>query len=319
MTAAKAPPAPLAPLPEALMAPLIGDGPVPGVTQWRAARPGPHLGLVALIHGNELCGVHALARLAADPPPLRQGAVTLILANLAAYRRFDPARVSASRQVDEDMNRVWDPAVLDGPGRSCERDRARILRPIIDGLDAFLDLHSMTAPAEPLVLAGDQERSVALAQALGLGHMILVDQGHAAGRRLRDYGPFGAAAPGRDALLVECGQHVDPRSVDVAHRAALAFLAHHGVIDADLAAPRTPADGAPAPVVEVTETVTVRAADFRFLREFAGVDRLARAGTPFATEAGRTLVTPHDECFLIMPARQLAVGHTAVRLGRLRP
>ena len=47
----------------------------------------------------------------------------------------------ASRFVDEDFNRLWAPATLDGPRQSTELARARILRPIVDAADFLLDIH----------------------------------------------------------------------------------------------------------------------------------------------------------------------------------
>src|SRR2546429_614526 len=79
--------------------------------------------------------------------------------NVAAYREFDPRYPIASRYVDEDFNRLWHPATLDGPRQSIELERARALRPIVDAADFLLDLHSMQHATAPLMLAGLLERS----------------------------------------------------------------------------------------------------------------------------------------------------------------
>ena len=43
---------------------------------------------------------------------------------------------------------------------------------------------------------------------------------------------------------------------------------------------------------------------------------IARAGTAYANDGGTKIVTPHDDCVLIMPTRHPKRGETAVRLGR---
>ena len=87
---------------------------LPGVWSFSAAASGPHVAVVALTHGNEIAGAAVLDRwLRAGLRPAR-GRLSLVFANMEAFGRFDPADPTASRFVDEDMNRVWDEAVLAG-------------------------------------------------------------------------------------------------------------------------------------------------------------------------------------------------------------
>jgi hypothetical protein len=69
-------------------------------------------------------------------------------------------------------------------------------------------------------------------------------------------------------------------------------------------------------VIAVTEAVTSSSPDFRFLREFHGLEIIPKAGTAIARDGGRVITTPYDDCVLIMPSRILAPRQTAVRLGR---
>ncbi len=91
---------------------------MPGFTTVDSGRPGPHVVVTALMHGNELAGAIVLDAMLRAGVTLQAGRLTLGFANLDAFRRFDPAHPTASRFVDEDLNRVWDPALLDGPRRS---------------------------------------------------------------------------------------------------------------------------------------------------------------------------------------------------------
>ena len=135
-----------------------GNTGVTGFTSFAAAVPGPHVALLALTHGNEIAGAIVLDRLLrAELRPAR-GRLTFGFVNLAAFDQFDPRQPTLSRFVDEDLNRVWDEAVLDGGRRSLELDRAREIRPLIDTVDIALDLHSMLWDSDPLILCGETAR-----------------------------------------------------------------------------------------------------------------------------------------------------------------
>jgi len=155
------------------------------VWTFAASRPGPHLVIQALTHGNEVCGAIALDRLLGEGIRPVRGTLSLVFANVDAYLRFDRARPFASRCVDEDFNRLWTTEVLDGQRVSSELARARELRPLYERTDFLLDIHSMSEPCLPLAMAGQRNKGVALARALGMPEHIVVDAGHAAGRRLR--------------------------------------------------------------------------------------------------------------------------------------
>src|SRR5271170_3212211 len=171
------------------------------VTTFDSGVSGPHVLVTALTHGNEICGAIALDRLYRAGMRPRRGMLTLAFDNVAAYRSFDPRYPVVSRFFDEDFNRLWDEATLDGQRQSTELTRARALRPFVDAADFLLDIHSMQYATAPLMLAGTLDRSAALARRVGIPELIMRDAGHAAGKRMRDYGPFGDGASTKKALL----------------------------------------------------------------------------------------------------------------------
>jgi predicted deacylase len=289
------------------------------VTSFVASAPGPHVMVTALTHGNEICGAITLDRLLRAGVRPRRGTLTLAFDNVAAYREFDPRYPIASRYVDEDFNRLWHPATLDGPRRSVELERARALRPIVEEADFLLDLHSMQYATAPLMLAGLLPRSRELAQRVGIPELIMCDAGHAAGPRMRDYGGFGDPESEKTALLIECGQHWERRSAEVSTDVTLRFLVALGVVtDEDVAALGGP-DFAAHPrqrVIEVTEAITISGERFDFTHDFRGLEVLPEKGTLIGRDGGREVRTPYDNCVLIMPSRRLIRGQTAVRLGR---
>ncbi len=287
------------------------------VTSFDSGKSGPHLMLAGLTHGNELCGAIALDWLLRRGVRPLAGRLTLAFMNVAAYERFDRENPRASRCVDEDFNRVWSPEVLDGARDSVELRRARALRPLVDGVDALLDIHSMQHATPPLMLCGLTEKARELARSLGTPAHLMCDAGHAAGRRLRDYGGFGDAASAKNALLIECGQHWAQSSATVAIDAMLRFLLHFGAIEPAFAAPHLAPLPAAQRVVEVTRAVTIQSDAFRFAAPYVGMELIERAGTVIGYDGAAPVATPYDDCVLVMPSMRLRKGETAVRLGRI--
>jgi predicted deacylase len=290
-----------------------GNTGVQGFLMREAARDGPHLALLALMHGNEIAGAIALDQLLrADLRPTR-GRLTFGFVNLEAFARFDPRQPTASRFVDEDINRVWEPGVLDGPRRSSELERARAIRPLIDTADVLLDLHSMLWPSDPLILCGTAPQGRALAFGIGSPSLVVADRGHVGGRRIIDYPRF--AESGRAANLVEAGQHWQPDTVHMSLACVAGLLRH-----LDMAAADNPALPPTARVAQrfatVTEVVTAATSSFAFVQKYRGGDIVARRHTLIALDGEREVRTPHDDCLLVMPSLRPSRGHTAVRLAR---
>jgi len=294
-----------------------GNTGVPYVWTFKGDGAGPHVLIQALTHGNEVCGAIALDWLLGEKVRPLRGKLTLCFANMGAYQRFDRADPFGSRCVDEDFNRLWTADVLDGPRRSADLARARALRPLYDSVDYLLDLHSMTDRCPPLAMAGRQRKGVELAQAMQAPEHVIVDGGHAAGKRLRDYAFFDDPEDPRNALLIECGQHWEAGAPHVAKQMTLRFLRHFGMCDAGFLGAHLEASPIPRQkIIEVTDVVTIATNDFSFVAPVEGLSVVAKAGSLLARDGGGEVTTPYDDCVLIMPTRRPKKGETAVRLGR---
>ena len=294
-----------------------GNTGIPYVWRFDAPAAGPRVTIQGLTHGNEVCGAVVLDWLLRESVQPTRGSLALIFANAAAYESFDAADPFAARCLDEDFNRVWDACVLDSSRRSRELARARELRPCYDATDFLLDLHSMTDACPPMALAGRHRKGVELAWSVGVPEYVVVDQGHLAGRRLRDYAQFDDAADWRNALLIECGQHWERSSAAVARQATLRFLRHLDLVDLDFVDEHL--DSAPVPAqrtIEITDVVTIASDAFEFAIPVHGLMTIGRRGTLLARDGGLEIATPYDDCVLIMPTRRPRKGETAVRLGR---
>lgn len=298
-----------------------GNCGIPYLYSWDSGRPGPHVQINALTHGNEICGAIALSELLRHGLRPQRGRLTLSFANVAAFARFDPAQPDASRYVDQDFNRVWTAALLDDAGRqSCELSRARALRPLLDTVDLLLDLHSMHEKCAPLTVCGPLEKGIALAQRFGAVATIVADAGHPEGRRMRDYAGFGDAHSPKNALLIECGQHWERAALQVARAATARFLLLAEVVDAAaLPAGWLQPQPETTRVIEVTTPVVASGMDFRFAGPYTGLERFAAAGSLIGYDGDRPVRTPYADCVLVMPSlRQLRPGVTVVRFGRER-
>ena len=294
-----------------------GNTGIPFVWTFAAERPGPRVTIQALTHGNEVCGAISNDWLLSEGVRPTRGSLTLTFANVAAYRTFNAADPFASRCVDEDFNRLWTAETLDGTRQTADLARARELRPVYDATEYLLDLHSMTDPCVPLALAGQQQKGLELAFAIGVPQHIIIDAGHKAGRRLRDYAAFNDSADPRNALLVECGQHWERAAPLVAKQASLRFLRHFGMVDSEfleahLDPPPLPAQRA----IEITHVVTIATDAFHFARPVDGLALIAQADTLLAQDGDVEVRTPYANSVLVMPTRRPKPGETAVRIGR---
>lgn len=293
-----------------------GNAGVPFVHAFEGGRPGPHLMITGLVHGNEPAGAVALDRLLSQGLRPSRGRLTLAFANVDAYARFDPAAPRASRWVDEDMNRVWSAGILDAPPRSGDVARAAALRPFAERADYLLDLHTTQHPNEPLVLAGPLLRSRELARMTGLADLVVIDRGHAQGPRMRDYGGFADPSSAKTALLIECGQHWAATSAEVAYAACIRMMERLDMAPSGLRAPSVSLPDESSRFVEITMPVTIKH-EFVFALPLRGGEIIPHAGTVIGHDGGEPVVTPHDDCFILMPSQRLWAGLTAVRLGRL--
>ncbi|MEO8118563.1 MAG: succinylglutamate desuccinylase/aspartoacylase family protein [Rhodoferax sp.] len=298
-----------------------------GVWQFDSGVAGRHVMISALVHGNELCGAWALKGLMEAGVRPQQGALTLAFCNLDAFDRFDPANPDAWRLVEEDLNRQWLMERMTAAD-TLERRRANALRPFVEQADWLLDLHSMHEPSAPLLLTGMHARNLELARQMRAPEHIVIDAGHLDGVRMRDFGRFGEGHGDSDngtrSLLVECGFHGDPASRTVAQDQCVRFLQAAGTLDAATAQRLLPgwrqADAPRQWALEVTAPVVAKSRDFRFAEAYTGLEVIERAGSVIGWNDGEPVVTPYDDCVLVMPStRQARARVTVVRFARRRP
>ena len=285
------------------------------VHRFESGKPGPHVLVNALTHGNEFCGMTAATHLLDDAVRPRVGTLTVSFANVAAYESFDPARPFESRQLVHNLNRIWSPAWLDGTEHSPELRRARELRPVVAAADHILDIHSTSQAVQPFWVYPQFDRNGAAALAIGARgqpsvHLVM-PQGLGSGTPLIQHGLHGTAAASGVALVAECGQHFLRATGLLAIEVALDFLAHFGLIDR---AAGTTA-GTPQRRFRLLKTHVIQTPDFRFTRPLVGFETFAK-GELIATDGADEIHAPCDSCTVLMPARTPIVGREGLYLAQ---
>lgn len=293
------------------------------VTRMDSGKPGPHVIVQALTHGNELSGAITLDYLFKQKFQPVCGVVSFIFANVAAYALWDPQNPDGNRYVEEDFNRVWSDEVLNGQRDSVELRRARELVAYIDTADFLLDLHSMSAPSAPLMVCGVRpkggQKSVNLSAKIGLPEWLMMDTGHANGLRMIERAAFGDPSKHNTAILLEAGQHWEKACEQIARETTLKFLKVTGVADAQWVDARCSLPPVEQKVVQVTEGYAAKSLEFEWLDIYNGLEVIEQAGKALAEDAGHTVRSPYDNAVLVMPTRskRFAVGNTMVRFGRI--
>jgi predicted deacylase len=205
----------------------------------RGAAPGPTLAVTAGIHAAEYPPIEAATRVARelDPARLHGSVIVVPLVNVPGFF----ARSIYVNPVDgRNLNRAFPGSAT---GVASERVANFLLEHVIDGCDAYLDLHcgDMIEALVPFVgyhVTGRDDvdgRSRALSEAFGVEHVIASRSADLPGTAYAN-----AALRGVPALLAEIGQQgvYERRSVERLVRGVRAVMARLGMLPG--AAPPAP-------------------------------------------------------------------------------
>ena len=299
-------------LPRDLSAYRQGNVGIDYVHRFESGKPGPHVLINALTHGNEICGMTAVTHLLDSGVRPLTGTLTLSFANVEAYESFDPGRPFESRQLVHNMNRIWSSAWLDGDQDSPELRRARLMRPVVAAADHILDIHSTSQDVQPFWVYPQFERNgvAALAIAQPSVHLVM-PQGLGSGTPLIQHGVHGTPLGQGVALVVECGQHFQRASGLLATQVALDFCAHFGVIAARERQPQP----VPARRFGLLKTHVIQTPEFRLVRPLVGFEVFAK-GELIATDGAEEIRALCDDCTVLMPARTVIVGREGLYLAQ---
>lgn len=300
-------PLPAPPLPD-LLARAAADPEQLHWQSWAALAPGPALIVLGAVHGNEVCGAHAIARAVGD---LHAGRLRLARGRLTLVPVANPlAFAQGTRGGERNLNRHFVPRA---DPQDYEDRVTRQLAPLLAAHDALLDLHSFHTAGAPFAMVGPLDNAgarepfaraaeeLALARALGAPQVVqgwLDVYDRAARARGEQPGDDGIGtnefmrSQGGYAVTLECGFHDDPQAIQVAAQAIAGALAHLG-----LAAVTGPArhDG---PVARLRQVVLRQSPGDALARDWRSFDPVA-AGELIGRRAdGRPVRAEHAGCVL---------------------
>ncbi|MEO0326257.1 MAG: succinylglutamate desuccinylase/aspartoacylase family protein, partial [Myxococcota bacterium] len=210
----------------------------------------------------------------------------------------------------EDLNRVFNGAKR--PGCS-EARRAEELRPLLETLDAALDLHTASAPTAPFAVALGGAPSLALARKLGLGR---VTYGWESRSDVGDGSVLAVVADrGGPAVAVECGQHEAEGARLLARRVTARFLRAVGSLGA--VPGEAEADLPEASLLAIEGTLPKPAGSFRFARKMVAFERL-EAGAILGHADGAPVRVPESlgGTYALLPNDRVPVGVPVVYFAR---
>ncbi|MFC6283442.1 MULTISPECIES: succinylglutamate desuccinylase/aspartoacylase domain-containing protein [Polaromonas] len=296
------------------------------------SRPGPRLLVLGAVHGNETCGTQAITQLLEEIDrgqlAIQRGSVTFIpVTNPLAYQL-------KQRTGDRNLNRNMAPTA--NP-QDFEDRIANVLCPILEAHDVLLDLHSFHTGGAPFVMIGPQNNSGVLEPfthaaeemqlALHTGPYRIVEgwldtyargvqrraaraacDGSGRSQALVTSTNYGVGTTeymrsrGGYGVTLECGQHDDPKGVEVARHAILQTLALLGITDA-----------APEPVAmerDILRLVDVTDRDHAgdtFTREWRSFDAV-KSGEVIGTRYDGEAVAAPADGFVVFPNPRGEVG-----------
>lgn len=199
-------------------------------------KEGPIFIFVGGLHGNEPSSVQAMEEVFEEFDALNPDVYGTIL----ALRGNQVAFEKGQRFIEEDLNRIWMPELVDAaritPEEELETVEQRELKRLLEVIDPFLnqtpnrelyfiDLHSFSANEGMFVITSPREKQKKMAAYLNVPIIYGIDEelDGTAIRYLQDQGAI--------ALGFEAGQHFDPKTV-YNQKAAIWLLLHGaGLID----------------------------------------------------------------------------------------
>ncbi|MCP4448014.1 MAG: hypothetical protein GY811_22165 [Myxococcales bacterium] len=281
-----------------------------GATRDSPPWPRPFVAIVGGMHGNEPCGrtaIEALAERARQGDlPIQEGTLFLIHANPQATKEGERHSRNGT-----DLNRLFSYSFVENLPKerwTSEHHRALAMRPLLNELDAALDLHSASAPTPPFGIVSTVPEAQRLGRQLGLPYLthgwegpgLLGDQVllHVLTKR------------NKPSFAVECGQHEDPLSTQRAHETAAHFLVASGILPPEAT---TPLSVHASVELHIVDAVKKPSPGFEFSGRLFGLQQI-RAGSIIGADANLEIRCRRSS-FAIMPNASVEVGQDMLYLA----
>jgi predicted deacylase len=287
------------------MSELISHYTFPGLTA------GTTLIVLGAVHGDEVCGPSAIRRVMHE---IDEGSIILTKGTLRCVPVSNPrAYEGGVRFAEDNLNRIF--KKTDSPA-TYEAKLANELCELVDVSDAMLDIHSSHAPA-PVNLFVDYPTTENEAFAAALGaEFAIYDWPKVYEQSSVELDSWTtdryAFEHGKVGILLEAGQHSDPRSEVVAYEAILRTLMHFAMI-----APRPELDAAQhATPVRMTQVFVRNDMADTFAAPWSHLERVAK-GTLIATRGNGEEIRMEEDGVVIFPKTYAKPGGEWFYLGVL--
>jgi hypothetical protein len=260
-----------------------------------SGKPGPHVLITGLSHGNEPGGRESVTTLIDRAIVPLRGKLSLALLNIDAYYASNGVDPYGTRFVETDFNRVWDPAILDSDKDTVELRRAREVRPLVDSADVLLDIHATPYEATPYFVQKPGSRGIDLANRLGIPRTrIHFEQGSAHSPTITNYRQFAAPDSTATAVSLETGLFFARTSAQCALTVAVRLLHETGLVAPDaLTELETWSDPGPVRTVRVLYPEIVETTDIALLFRPETFRAYAK-GAVVAFDGDRPIAAPFD-------------------------
>jgi len=261
--------------------------------------PRKHMVISVCIHGDEIAGLVAVNELITEGFfengfDTEHDKVTVVIGNPQAV-------IEKKRFIDINLNRIFTPQFIHS---NLQRDmtsqdlyeisRVREVVKEIEKCDVFLDLHSTSAPTIPFAIVTPGSESERIANTFPIGFVL-----HNVVEVVRGTSIEFAHSINKVAICVECGQHSERSSVDVAKNTIRAFVNENH------------SDRTPKQVLYVDKSEIMRTG-FEFSKITKAFDRVEHKELIARDDIVGDIRCPYETgAYLIMPIANPVIGEEA--------
>lgn len=257
---------------------------------------GPQSAIFVGVHGNEPCGIDALKK---QLPNLQIdfGTLYLVFANPKAIkenRRF--VEMNLNRAFKHKKNYSIEEK------NTYEFKRAKTLKKILKGVDVLLDIHSSDTPeSKPFVICeknADQLVKYLPVETIVYGFDIVQPGG-------TDYY---MNSIGKIGICIECGNHLNKKSAEIAELAINNFLSARGHIK------NMGKEIFNQKKFQVYNMHMTQTNSFKMAKDFADFEKVSK-GTLLAKD-GKNEIRVWEDSIILFPENRKKIGQEGFLLGR---
>jgi len=186
----------------------------------KGEKPGRTSIIMAGTHGNETCGINAFQNILPNLS-IERGKVIFVIGNPKAVKKN-------IRFTEFNLNRAFLPSskYSNKIKKTYEYNRAQELKKFLDQGDALLDIHSTLNPGEPFIIC--EKNSFEIVNCFPKEFKRIVSGFDKLEPGATENYMISRAGIG---IGIECGQHDNPRSIEIAKNAIISFLSVRNHID----------------------------------------------------------------------------------------